>query len=312
MSRTIDFYDPTIPPAHWEVIEGFVRAAVTDSDVGTRYVARKRLGVTSRLTHWAWTVGYPLDRQVIFRREVIAEFVSKGCADLATASRGTYRSTLFAMSDVLLVGAHRHPRVPAVGKGASSRPYTVAEVALLSSWARHQRTDNRRVNATILLALGLGAGLPSADIGPLNAGDVTVDDQGVLLDVRGERPRQVPMLAEWEEPVAELALASLHKDQWLFVPRRRNATNRSLISNFLGDTTDRPMTINSQRLRATWIVTHLTAGTPVALLARAAGLESLEGLSRFVQYVPDVDVAAARRRLRSASPRRVYLDGEPL
>ena len=44
-------------------------------------------------------------------------------------------------------------------------------------------------------------------------------------------------------------------------------------------------------MRATWIVTHLTAGSPVKALVEAAGVDSLEALTRYLRFVPDADVA---------------------
>ena len=312
MPRAIESYIATIPPAEWEIIEAFVRASVNDADALTVRSARQLLVAAARHVHYCWTVGYPLDRLVIWRREVIAEFAQRGCPDMTVASRNTYRSTLFSMSDVLLAAPHRHPRPPSIGRGASSRPYTAKEVSLLIAWANFQRTENRRVNAMVLLCLGIGAGLSAAEIGWLRACDVRVDDEGVLLTISGPRARTVPMLEAWEQPIAQIAQASMRKSQRIFVPNRHSGANKSLISNFVVNTTDRPVSVTAQRLRATWLVTHLTAGTPVVLLARAAGLESLDGLSRFVEYVPNIDVVASRSRLRSVAPGRQYAEGESL
>ncbi len=54
-------------------------------------------------------------------------------------------------------------------------------------------------------------------------------------------------------------------------------------------------------MRATWMVTHLTAGSPVKALVEAAGVDSLEALTRYLRFVPDADVAAYRAAFRAAT-----------
>ncbi|SDM53211.1 hypothetical protein SAMN05216368_101240 [Cryobacterium flavum] len=54
----------------------------------------------------------------------------------------------------------------------------------------------------------------------------------------------------------------------------------------------------SDRLRATWIVTHLQAGTRIKELTRALGVEKFENLPRYLEYVQALDVASYRAQLR--------------
>lgn len=304
MSTTItDYNAAAIPAEHWSEFEDFVRAAVSDFGPKTPTQARRLLTILARHVHWCWQGGaYPLDRNVILRREVIAESVEKGMAHFAKRTRAAYRSHLFALSDALLAVPHRPAFVPPIGATSAQSPYTPREIALLRAWASGQSTNYRRVNATLLLALGLGAGLSSREMCGLRAGDVTVDDDGVLLDVTvGTRPRVVPVMAAWEEPLAAFARATLRSDQWLLMPNRQQEYKRSAVSDFMATTNDRPFPINTHRLRSTWIVHHLAIGTPVLLLARAAGTASPQALGRYLEHVPDVDPALARRHLRAAA-----------
>lgn len=312
MSRAVEFFDPTLPPAEWAEIQEFVRAAVRDCHPTEPRQAQRFLVVSTRLAHYAWVRGYPLDRQVVFSREFIGQFAHDGLKEFSNSTRATYRSWAFLMSDALLTGPNRRVKAKPIGRGAASVPLTPKEMALAKAWARGQKTENRRVNATMLLALCGGAGLTSIEMSQVTADDVFVDDGGVDIEVRGDRARRVTVLAEWEAPIAAVAQAAMRKDQWLFVPRRRKAYTKNFVHSFVADTNDLPFPINSHRLRATWLVTHMAAGTPVKLLAQAAGLDSLDGLRRFVQYVPDIDAVEARRRLRSESPKHTYAEGEPL
>ena len=76
--------------------------------------------------------------------------------------------------------------------------------------------------------------------------------------------------------------------------------HKNLIANFVDKTTPGSVRANAQRMRSTWLVTHLSSGSPPKALVEAAGVDSLEALTRFLRFVPDLDPAQARRRLRDA------------
>jgi hypothetical protein len=53
----------------------------------------------------------------------------------------------------------------------------------------------------------------------------------------------------------------------------------------------------SQRMRSTWITQHLSAGTNVRVLVRAAGVESLEAFTRYLRFVHEPAALEARAQL---------------
>ena len=114
--------------------------------------------------------------------------------------------------------------------------------------------------------------------------------------VTGDRARSVPVVREWEEALVQRT-ESLAPDRYAF---RENRTSYfpNLISNFVRRSQWTLVLPQSQRMRATWIVHHLTTGAPVVPLMRAAGVESLEAFTRYVRFVPDVDEDLAREALR--------------
>jgi len=231
---------------------------------------------------------------------VIAASVAAGSVGSSPRTQGSLRSRLLRLSETLVEGPHRHPRTPAIPAAEAQAPYSDREVSLLRSWAANQNTAYRTVNATMILALGLGAGLVVREMAGVTAADVTIDDDGVLIAVTaGARPRTVPVLAAWEDAIASVASASMRPDLWLLLPRRRLAYHRNLLPNFTLDTINRPMSINAGRLRATWLVRHLSVGTPVNVLADAAGMASPSALAPYLAYVPGLDTREARRLLRA-------------
>jgi integrase len=282
-------------------IEEFASAAAVDAAPSTAYDERSLRKAAALLARWAWqSAGLPLDREVIFARQVIGRFASVGLTQYSEAGQGNIRSQLLRMGEALLGPRLAPVRLAPLGPAEPTAPYSLSEVTSLRSWALCQSTTARRANADVLLALGLGAGLSASEIGNVRVCDIAVDDEGVILNVTGTRSRSVPVLRAWERALIERTL-TLRPDQWAF---RENHTENypNLISNFVARSGTSTVLPQSQRLRSTWLVGHLTNGTPVIPLMQAAGVESLEALTRYVRFVPVHDVPESRRVLsRSGS-----------
>ncbi|TFB91463.1 site-specific integrase [Cryobacterium sp. HLT2-28] len=292
-------YEPNLNLAVWNEVKRFVLDSVADAADGTPYTEAELKVAASRIAAWTWqTAGLPLERGVVFRRDVVARFIAVGCSTLKPASRGNLRSQLLRMSEVLLDPREVPRRLAALESSEPAAPYSGAELISLRSWASTQSTPARRANAWVLLATGAGAGLAASEIGELRVGDIRVDGNGVLLVVTGERPRVVPVLREWEQVLADRT-RTLGPDRFAF--RENHAANYpNLIANFIDRSQVVGVKPKSQRLRATWIVRHLDAATPVVPLMQAAGIESLEAMTRYVRFVREVDDGEARTRLREA------------
>lgn len=303
MSRVITAYNASrIQAEHWAAIESFVRRSVTQVIPNDATQAAKYMTVLTSHVHWCWQDrGYALEPTVIFRNEVIDEFLQHGTAHLGARSVATYRSRLVSMSKALLPWHLRTGELTPIGRIGAKEPYSNGQIAALHTWAVQQGTAYRQVNCHVLLALGLGAGLSAGEVEQVRGRHVVVDDEGVLVEVVGDRPRFVPVLAEWETVVADVATAAMNKDQFLFKPRREETHAKNLIPNFIAETTGRTFSITTQRLRSTWIVTHLAAGTPISGLHKASGVQSPEALARYAEFVPDMDPRAFRRAMRAMS-----------
>lgn len=287
-------------------IRTFVQGCLTDFDCRDVPQARRFASALARHAHWCWQVGYPLDRSVVFRREVITDSVIHGMPGQSDKSKATVRSRLYRLAEVLMTGPQRPVRVATLGIGRAREPYSAREVTLMRSWAAFQSTDYKRVNASVMLSLALGAGLSAREIGGVRCHDIAVDNSGVLVTVtEGGRPRVVPVLADWEAPLAQVALAAMRPSQYLFVPLRETDWHRNLLTNFVACTGNKPFAINAARMRNTWICHHLTVGTPIRLLADAAGMESPRALGDYLHLLETVDVVEARHVLRApAKPMR--------
>ena len=273
----------------------FTLAAVADTVNALPYDTADLNSAATRLVSWCWeTAGFPLERHIVFHRDTIARFISVGCPGLKAASRGNLRSQLLRMSEILSQPAPR--RLKALPPSDPSAPYSAEELVSLRSWASGQSTAGRRANAAVLLALGAGAGLSASEIGELRVADIQVDELGVVVNVTGSRARSVPVLREWEESLVA-RVASLDPEQFAFRENHRTFYP-NLISNFVDRGNPSRVRLTTQRLRATWIVGHLEAGTPVAVLMKAAGVESLEAFTRYIQFVAPWEFTDYRSMLR--------------
>ncbi len=297
VTRRIQNFTPDMPERYWSVIETFVRAVVTDAQPATPYTAGSLLSSTAHHVLWCWqTAGLDLSRRSVFDRWAIEEYITRGCPTLSPASRGNRRSQLLRVAEALLGPEGSPGRLAPLPPSDPVRPYSPPELAALRSWAAGQATPTRRRDAATLLALGAGAGLAVEDIAGLTAGMVGVDEVGVLIAVPGRRARLVPVLADWEGSLVEAA-RSVAPDRPLF-GQRRTTGNKNCVSNFVGKSSGVGPKPSVQRLRATWIVHHLAVRTPVVPFMAAAGVQSLEALTRYLRFVPGVDPAEARQALR--------------
>lgn len=289
-------YEPELPTDAWLGVRDFVTTAVEDSVERTPYSAKNLMLACGRLAVWAdRSAGLPIERDVLFRREIISEFIATGLRSFNAPARGNIRSQLLRVSEALLDRRDIPRRLPPLPGADPARPYTPLELISLRSWASGQSTPSRRTNAAVLLAAGAGAGLSASEIGNLRARDIQADKSGVVLSVAGGRARRVPVLGEWVDALRE-RVDHIPPESFAF---RENHTEfyPNLVSNFVARSGRIGVKPQTQRLRATWIVFHLTRGTPVGPLMRAAGVDSLEAFTRYVRFVPALGEAEFRATL---------------
>jgi hypothetical protein len=176
-------------------------------------------------------------------------------------------------------------------------PYNADEIDWLRVDAEAQPTASRGRAARALLALGLGAGLDGRWVAKVKAEDVLKVGRVVMVRVGDPSARVVPVLAALEAEVLELAAAA---GEEFLVGGHSTARNRagSLAASIV--VAHGHPRFSASRLRSTWLVAHLTMGTRLPELARAAGLQGVTVLSDLLSFVPTLDDEAAARALRGA------------
>ena len=153
------------------------------------------------------------------------------------------------------------------------------------------------MRAAGLVCLGAGAGLIRGDLRQVRGADVACRSGGVVVTVRGSRPRRVPVLAGYHAPL--LAAARFAGDGLVICgtdPGCRNLTNPLVTALDGGSGLPR---LDTSRLRATWL--RDCAGLlGLATFMHAAGISCSQRLGDLIAGLEPADEATAVRLLGAA------------
>lgn len=295
VSSVLQQYTPTtMPPSHWRAIRAFVLEAVEPYAEGrTVEAARLALNYMAFFADWLF---------VTSMAPLVMASLTPNTIEAYTAVRATEVNATVAQRErkllLQLAGAPagREPRRRTTTTSTPEAPYRDAELVEFYQWAVNQATPLRRMNCTSILALALGCGLTTSEIvGARRRDIVKLDDGGLGVLVTGRRERVVPALARWEHLLQRLADGPL--DEHVLAPnaaRTRDTLNYAIVAS------SGMFMPSPQRLRATWLVAQLNAGTPVNVLLEASGLSSVDSLRRAVFHMAATDEHRKVALLRSA------------
>ena len=181
----------------------------------------------------------------------------------------------------------------------SKRPYSPAEISGFLALADAQPAMERRMRAAGLVCLGAGAGLIRGDLREVRGTDVASRSGGVIVIVRGARPRMVPVLARYH---ARLLAAAASAGDALVCggagPGRRNITNPLITA--LDGGTGLPR-LDTSRLRATWLA-EVAELLGLATFMAAAGISCSQRPGDLVAGLEPAGEAGAVRLLGARRP----------
>jgi integrase len=173
-------------------------------------------------------------------------------------------------------------------------PYSHAEIAGYLALADAQPRLARRMRAAGLVCLGAGAGLIRADLRGVRGIDISCRSGGVVVDVRGGRPRVVPVLARYHDRL--LASAAFAGDRLVTGgtgPDRRNLATPLLRALDGGRGLPR---LDTSRLRATWLA-DCAELIGLAAFMHAAGITCSQRLGDLIATLEPAGEAEAVRLL---------------
>ena len=179
----------------------------------------------------------------------------------------------------------------------SKHPYSHAEIGGYLALADAQPTAERRMRTAALVCLGAGAGLVRGDLRDARGSDIACRSGGVVISVRGARPRTVPVLARYH---ARLLAAAQAAGNALICggadPGRRNITNPLVAALDGGGGLPR---LDTSRLRATWLA-DCAELLGLATFMHAAGISCSQRLGDLLTALEPVGEAGAVRLLGAA------------
>jgi integrase len=227
---------------------GFARMVVARAAPGGRERAKNLLWAAGRLADWAIGLGLDPVPEVLLHSSVIERFAAHA-PGLTGVTRRTLRTNLrFIARAVVPALAPADAPLP---REHAKAPYAPAEIDGYLALAGAQPTLARRMRTAGLVCLGAGAGLIRADLRAVRGTDISARSGGVIVTVRGRRPRAVPVLARYHQPLLESAgFAGSQMVTGGTDPGRRNVTT-PLITSLAGGA-GQPR-LDTSRLRATWL-----------------------------------------------------------
>jgi hypothetical protein len=250
----------------------FARQVVAAAAPGSRDRAKNLLWAAGKLADWAIGLGLEPAPQVLLHPSVIERFAAHS-AGLSVPARRTLRTNLRFIARRVV--PQLCPADAPLPRERAKAPYTPAEIGGFLALAGAQPTAARRSRAAALVCLGAGAGLIRSDLRAVRGTDVCCRSGGVIVQVRGARPRAVPVLARYHDRLLESA--AFAGDQLLTGgtdPARHNLANP--LTRSLAGGAGRPA-LDTSRPRATWLTeTAQLIGLPAFL--HAAGISCCQRL----------------------------------
>jgi len=289
-------YVPDAPgaAAHMHVVRSLAAAAAPVDAAD----ASELLSALTGHSAWLDATGQAVDEVTLLDPERVQRWVLIGLAGLSPGTTANYRSRLTRVATA--IHGRSGPTAAPLYASDPSTPYRRTDVDAMLVWADAQRTERFARDLRMLLALGLGAGLSTAEILDARSGDVTITQDGtVTVAVRGLRPRTVQVNPR-HAPVL-LEGSGDAPDVHLLLAGRTTGVGKNGISNLIdqalrsGAADRRVPRVVPQRMRTTWLVNHLATGTRADVLLAQAGLDSLGTLDRYLRFVPQAvaDATAA-------------------
>jgi hypothetical protein len=226
----------------------FARDVISRAGPLERERARNLLRAAGKLADWALPLGLEAVPEVLLHPST-AERFTRSAPALSMVARRTLRTNL------RFTGRRVVPQLYPAGlplpRERSRQPYGPGEISGFLALADAQPAAGRRMRAAGLVCPGAGAGLIRGDLRDVRGTDVACRSGGVMVTIRGPRPRAVPVLARYHGPL--LAAARFAGDGLVLCgtdPGRRNLTSPLVTALDGGGGLPR---LDTSRLRATWL-----------------------------------------------------------
>jgi integrase len=272
----------------------FARDVITQAAPQGRERAKNLLWAAGKLADYAIPLGLEAVPGVLLHPSVTERFTR--CAPgLSPVARRTLRTNLRFIGR--RVAPQLYPADLPLPRERAKLPYSPADIDGYLALADAQPTMERRMRAAGLVCLGAGAGLIRGDLRDARGTDIACRSGGIVVTVRGTRPRTVPVLARYH---ARLLAAARFAGSALICggadPGRRNITSPLIAA--LDGGTGLPR-LETSRLRAAWLA-EAAELLGLATFMAAAGISCSQRLGDLVAGLEPGGEAEAVRLLGAA------------
>ena len=271
----------------------FARDVITKVRPDGQERAKNLLWAAGKLADYALGLGLEAVPDVVLHPSV-AERFTRCAPGLSPVARRTLRTNLRFIGRRVV--PQLYPADLPLPRERAKAPYSPAQIAGYLALADAQPAE-RRMRAAGLVCLGAGAGLIRGDLREVRGTDVACRSGGVLVTVRGARPRTVPVLSRYH---ARLLAAARFAGTGLICggtdPGRRNLTNPLIRA--LDGGTGLPR-LDTSRLRATWLA-DCAELLGLATFMHAAGISCSQRLGDLVAGLEPAAETEAVRLLGAA------------
>jgi integrase len=269
----------------------FAREVISGTGPQERERAKNLLWAAGKLADYAMGLGLEAVPEVLLHPSVTERFTR--CAPgLSGVARRTLRTNLRFIGRRVV--PQFYPADLPLPRERAKAPYSPAQIDGYLALAGAQPARERQMRAAALVCLGAGAGLIRGDLRDVRGADVACRAGGVIVTVRGARPRTVPVLACYH---ARLLAAARFAGTGLICggaePGRRNLTNQLVAALDGGGGLPR---LDTSRLRATWLRDCADA-LGLATFRHAAGISCSQRLGDLVAALEPAGEAEAVRLL---------------
>ena len=272
----------------------FARGVVAETAPQGRELAKNLLWAAGKLADYAIGLGLDAVPEVVLHPST-AERFTRCAPGLSGVARRTLRTNLRFIGRRVV--PQLYPADAPLPRERAKKPYSRTEIAGFLALADAQPTAARRMRAGGLVCLGAGAGLIRGDLRQARGTDVACRSGGVVVTVRGARPRAVPVLARYH---ARLLAAAASAGAGLICggadPGRRNLTHPLIAALDGGGGLPR---LDTSRLRATWLA-EAAELLGLATFMAAAGISCSQRLGDLVAGLEPAGEAEAVRLLGAA------------
>jgi hypothetical protein len=274
----------------------FARDVIAKAGPQGRERAKNLLWAAGKLADYGLGLGLEPVPEVLLHPSA-AERFTRCAPGLSGVARRTLRTNLRFIGRRVV--PQLYPADVPLPRERSKQPYGPAQIDGYLALADAQPTLERRTRAAGLVCLGAGAGLIRGDLREVRGTDVICRSGGVLVSVRGARPRAVPVLSRYQ---SRLLAAAASAGTGLICggtdPGRRNLTNQLVAALDGGGGLPR---LDTSRLRATWL-RDCAELLGLATFMHAAGISCSQRLGDLIAALEPAGEPGAVRLLGARRP----------